>query len=239
MTSRPDRPANPRRRLRLVLLLAGLLPALLLAAYALKVTLMLQGNASGRDAFDRGDYDAAAADFAGTRRLNWLEPWIAAFDEGTADHARERYDDAIASYEAALEDVPQRDECTVRINLALAHEAVGDAALASGATDAAVESFQAGIDVLAAGDCPTDSGRGEEQSADAAAVDKRLREKLAENQQPEEPQPQPDEQPQPDDPGKSDPRRDRLDEQNQRGLEQRHDDQNLYDDEDYSRPDAW
>lgn len=241
MNTRPDRPAHPRRRLRRVLLLAGLLPTLLLAAYALKVTLMLQANASGRDAFDRGDYDAAAADFAGTRRLNWFESWVAAFDAGTADHARERYDDAIASYEAALEDVPRREECTVRINLALAHEAVGDAAVASGATDDALASFQAGIDVLAAGTCPTDSGRGAGQSADAAAVDKRLREKLAQSQPPPEEQPeeQPEEPPQSEDPGESDPRRDRLDEQNDRGLEQRHEDQGLYQDDDYTRPDTW
>ncbi|WGX98244.1 hypothetical protein [Nocardioides sp. L-11A] len=240
MTTRPDRPAHPRRRLRRVLLLAGLLPTLLVAAYALKVGLMLQANASGRDAFDRGDHDAAAADFAGTRRLNWFESWIAAFDAGTADHARERYDDAIAAYGAALEDVPRRDECTVRINLALVHEAVGDAALAAGATEDARASFQEGIDVLAAGHCPTDAGRGEDQSSDAAAVDKRLREKLTQAEPPpEQPQQQPEEPPPSEDPGESDPRRDRLDEQNDRGLEQRHDDQGLYQDDDYTRPDTW
>lgn len=230
-----------RPRLRRILLLAGLLPALLLAAYALKVTLMLQANASGRDAFDRGDLDGAAAEFAGTRKLNWFESWVAAFDEGTADHAQGRYADAITSYEAALEDVPHRDECTVRINLALAHEAVGDAALEAGATEDALAAFQAGIDVLAAGDCPRDSGRGEDQSADADAVDKRLREKLEENEQPQDPgqQDPPEQQSPPQDPGESDPRRDRLQEQNDRGAEQRHEDQGLYEDEDYTRPDAW
>lgn len=240
MNTLPDRPAHPRRRLRRVLLLAGLLPTLVLVAYTLKVALMLQANASGRDAFDRGDHDAAAADFADTRRLNWFEPWVAAFDAGTAEHARERYDDAISAYETALEDVPHRDECTVRINLALAHEAVGDAALEAGAPEDARASFEAGIEVLAAGRCPTDAGRGEDQSADAAAVDKRLRDKLAQSQPPpEQPQQQPEEPPQSEDPGGSDPRRDRLDEQNDRGLEQRHQDEELYEDDDYTRPDTW
>lgn len=232
-----------RTRLRRTLLLAGLLPVLLLAAYALKVTLMLQANASGRDAFDRGDLDGAAAEFAGTRRLNWFESWVAAFDEGTAEHAQGAYDDAIDSYEAALADVPHRDECTVRINLALAHEAVGDAALEAGAGEEARTAYQHGIDVLAAGDCPQDSGRGAEQSADAGAVDERLRNKLEQNsdepqdsdQQPPEQQEQP-----PQDPGKpDDPRRDRLQEQNDRGADQRHEDQGLYDNDDYTRPDAW
>lgn len=232
---------NPRGRLRRVLLVAGLLPALLVALYALKVTLMLQANSAGRDAFDRGDLDGAAAEFAGTRRLNWFESWIAAFDEGAAQHAQGAYDDAIASYRAALEDVPHRDECTVRINLALAHEAVGDAAASAGASEDARAAYQAGIDVLAAGDCPQDSGRGKEQSADAGAVDQRLREKL--EQSPEQPQDPQDQQPppeqQPQDPGESDPRRDRLQEQNDRGADQRREDQDLYDDEDYTRPDAW
>ncbi|TNM40432.1 hypothetical protein FHP29_10280 [Nocardioides albidus] len=233
---------NPRGRLRRILLLAGLLPTLLLAAYVLKVTLMLNANASGRDAFDRGDLDGAAAEFADTRRLNWLEPWVAAFDEGAADHAQGEYDDAIASYEAALEDVPQRDECTVRINLALAHEAVGDAALASGALEDALASFKAGLDALAGGDCPEDAGRGKEQTEDAAAVERRLSEKLEQNQEPppdpgEEPPPEQESPPQ--EPGESDPRRDRLQEQNDRGADQRHDDQGLYEDEDYTRPDTW
>lgn len=233
---------NPRRRLRLVLLLAGLVPVLLVAAYALKVTLMLQANGSGRDAFDRGDLDGAASDFAGTRKLNWFESWVAAFDEGTAEHAQGKYAEAIAAYQAALEDVPHREECTVRINLALAHEAVGDAAAESGASEDARKAYQAGIDVLAAGKCPQDSGRGKEQSADAGAVDERLRQKLEQSQQqePQDPQGQqpPQEQP-PGDPGESDPRRDRLQEQNDRGADQRHEDQDLYDDEDYTKPDAW
>ena len=46
-----------RGRLRLTLMVAGVLPALLVLAFALKVALMLQGNAAGRDAFDRGDYE--------------------------------------------------------------------------------------------------------------------------------------------------------------------------------------
>jgi len=233
---------DPRGRIRLVLLLAGLVPALMVAAYAVKVGLMLQANASGRDAFDRGDLDGAAAEFAGTRRLNWLEPWIAPFDEGAAEHAQGEYADAITAYQAALEDVPRRDECTVRINLALAHEAVGDAAVESGASDEARSAYQAGIEVLAAGECPQDSGRGKEQTEDAGAVDERLRAKLEQNpeepQQPEDQQP-PEQQQDPQDPGDSDPRRDRLQEQNDRGADQRHEDQGLYDDEDYTRPDAW
>ena len=177
MNRRTPRP-NPRARLRRALLVGGLLPALLVLGYAVKVGLMLQHEAAGREAFELGNYDGAAAEFFENRDLNWFQPWIAPFDEGTGHHGDGLYDKAIAAYEVALEDVPQRDECTVRINLALAHEAVGDQRQADQDLDGAIESWQAGIDVLAAGDCPTDSGRGQEQTGDAATLDGRLRDKF-------------------------------------------------------------
>lgn len=231
------RPPHPRARLRRVLLLAGLLPALLVAAYAVKVGLMLHDNAAGRDAFVRGDTDGAAAEFAGTRSLNWFEPWIAPFDEGASWHVEGDYAAAVASYLTALEHVPRREECTVRINLALAYEAIGDEAQQSGAASRAAEAWQAGIDALAAGKCPTEAGRGAEQQADAGAVDERLRAKLKQNQQ--QPQPEPQQQPEDKPKDQPDPKRERLQDNNQRGLGQRHEDQDLYQDDDVTKPDTW
>lgn len=240
MSSRAPRPANPRRQLRIRLMLLGVLPLILLAAYSLKVGLMLHHNAAGRDAFDRGDYDGAAAEFTDTRSLNWFESWVAPFDDGASEHAQEKYDEAIASYTVALRSVPHRDECTVRINLSLAHEAVGDAALKNGALEDAKSAFNAGIKALADGKCPTDSGRGKKQTDDAAAVDRRLHNKIKDNESDPQPDDQqdPEKKPPPQD-GQSDPRRQRLDEQNKRGQEQRHEDQDLYKDNDYSLPDTW
>ena len=231
-----------RRHLRRTLFLAGILPTLLVLAFALKVALMLQDNADGRDAFDRGDYDGAQAAFADTRSLNWMESWVAPFDEGTAHHAEGQYDAAIPDYEAALEDVPEREECTVRINLALAHEAVGDLQAEQMDNEAAIDSWQAGVDVLAEGGCPDQSGRGEEQTEDAETLDERLRQKIQqqEQQQPQEqPQPPEEEQPEGEQEGQEDPRQERLERNNERGLEQRREDQELYEDGNYSRPYNW
>ncbi len=237
---------NPRARLRLALLVAGALPALLVLGYLVKVGLMLQHNAAGRDAFERGDHAGAAAEFFETRDLNWFESWIAPFDEGASHHADGSYDDAIAAYEKALESVPEREECTVRINLALAHEGVGDRQQAEQDLDGAIASWQEGIDVLAAGECPTSSGRGQEQTDDAAAVDERLRNKLQQaqdQQQQQDPQQQPQQPPQEpgDQPGTEgeDPRQERLERNNERGRDQRSEEQDLYDDEDYTRPETW
>lgn len=235
---------NPRARLRRALLVGGLLPALLVLGYVVKVGLMLQHNAAGRDAFELGDYDGSAAEFFETRDLNWFEPWIAPFDEGTGYHGDGLYDRAIDAYEDALEDVPQGDECTVRINLALAHEAVGDQRQTDEDLDGAIESWQAGIDVLAAGACPTDSGRGQEQSDDAAEVDRRLRDKVQQGKQQQDQEAPPQQQSQqpeggqPDDQGE-DPREQRLERNNEQGRDRRNDEQRLYDDQDYTRPESW
>lgn len=232
---------HPRRRLRRFLLLAGVLPALLVLAWSLKVGLTLHNNAGGREAFDRGDYNTAVAEFTDNQRLNWFESWIASFNEGATLHADGAWPDAITAYETALEDVPRRDECTVRINLALVHEAVGDALQEKRDTDGAIVEWQAGIDVLAIGKCPTDAGRGKDQTEDAATLDERLRDKVQQNQ-PEQQQPPPSD-PGDDsgeaDEGQQDPRQERLERNNEQGLEQRREDQELYDNDDYSRPNSW
>lgn len=231
---------NPNRQRRRVLLLAGILPALLVLALTGKVALMLHNNAEGRDAFDGDDYDTAISEFTGNQRLNWFERWVTAFNEGASLHADGAWPDAITAYEKALEDVPRRDECTVRINLALVHEAVGDALQEDGDTDEAIIAWQAGVDVLAAGDCPSDAGRGEKQTDDAAALDERLRNKVEQNQ-PQDPTPQTPQNPDGEDgkdDGPKDPRQERLERNNQDGLEQRREDQELYDD-DYARPNSW
>ena len=234
MTARP--------RLRRVLLLSGIVPALLVVAFLVKVLLMLHDNAAGRDAFDRGDHDGAQASFAENRTLNLLEQWVAPFDEGTAHHAEAEYDAAIADYRAALEDVPLREECTVRINLALAHESVGDARAEQQDREGAVDAWQAGVDVLAEGGCPEESGRGEEQTRDSQAVDERLRQKIEQQEQEQQQQPPPPQPPPPrggDGEGQQDPRQQELERNNERGQDQRHEDQELYDDRDYSRPYSW
>lgn len=172
-----------RARLRMVLVLAGLLPLLVALAFALKVLTMLSHDRDGRDGFAGGEYVSAADEFAANDSLNWFEPWISAFDEGAARHADGDYDGALARYATALEDVPEREECTVRINAALAHESLGDAAAEDGDGEEATAQWQAGIDTLSEGGCPTDAGRGQDQTDDAAAVDQRLRQKLQQQQQ--------------------------------------------------------
>lgn len=164
-----------RRRLRSILLLAGILPALLAFVVLMKVAVMMGHDRNGRGDFADGDLAAAADHFAANHSWNWFEPWVAPFDQGAARHAAGEYDDAIGHYEEALESVPRIEECRVRINIALAHEALGDEIVERGvAPEQAFEKFQDGIAVLTEGDCPDDAGT-ETQAEDATSVVDRLR----------------------------------------------------------------
>ncbi|QIX26243.1 hypothetical protein ncot_06215 [Nocardioides sp. JQ2195] len=183
LTTNPD-----RRRWRNRLFLVGLLPLLLSLLFFGKVALMLDAHASGEDAYGSDSFGRAADEFARNQRLNVIEPWIASFNEGTADHQDEKYDDALDRYDAALADVPDDRECVVRTNMALAHEAIGDRALEEEQKPDAVAAWQDGIAVMAEADCPTDAAGGDEQTEKAAAVDARLRQKLEEQHAPEKKQ---------------------------------------------------
>ncbi len=110
----------------------------------------------------------------------------------------------------------------MRINIALADETLGDTALENGDADEATAWWQAGIDALAEGGCPTDSGRGQDQTEDAAAVDQRLRDKLQQQQQQQQ---QDEQQQQQDDEQTPEERREqRQQERKEKRLEERNDD---------------
>lgn len=232
--------AGGRSRLRRRLLLAGLAPALVGVLFAGKLTLMLEGNQAGRTAYQEQDFEVARDAFAGNDRLNLFEPWVARFNEGDARNRALDLPGAIARFEAALTDVPHEHECTVRINLALTHEAVGDAAAAgtpaggngpavAGDRAAAIESWQAGRDALAAGQCSTDSGGGPEQTTIAKTVDDRLRDKIEQDPPPEQPpdEPPPPDQPPPPPPDEQDDRVQELEQRNGDGEEYRDEVQDL------------
>jgi hypothetical protein len=205
---------------RRILYLAGLLPLLLALLFSAKVALMLSHDGHGRSSFDDTRYDDAAAQFSDNRSLNVFESWVAAFDEGAARFANGDDEGAVSAYQAALEDVPAEDECTVRINLALADEAIGDAKIKVPDRDAAIAAWQAGVKALEDGDCPTHSGRGADQTADAKAVDERLKQKI-DQQQSQRPDQQPqhqDQQHQQDQQNDDRDREQRLQQRNQKGL---------------------
>ncbi|MCL2542679.1 MAG: hypothetical protein FWE71_09525 [Nocardioidaceae bacterium] len=173
-----------RRRIRTILLVVGVLPAIAAVLFAAMVARMLLVQHSGDSAYDDGHFLDAAGHYRSAGHLDPFENWIAAFDAGAARHADGQYAVAVRAYQAALAfGVPHRDSCTVRINLSLADEAIGDKAEKAGHANAADDAYQAGITALEDGRCPTDSGHGPHQTKDAKRVDKRLHDKIKHNQQ--------------------------------------------------------
>jgi len=228
-----------RPRLRTALVLAGILPTLVALAFAAKVVTMLSHDRDGRGQFDGTDFVAAADEFDANDTLNWFEPWISAFDEGAARHADGDLEGALERYTTALEDVPVEEECTVRINAALAHETLGDTAAEDDDPDEAAAQWQAGIETLAEGGCPTDSGRGEDQTEDAAAVDQRLRNKLQQQQQQQDDQQDQQDQQQTEQEQQEQRERERkdreLEERNDDAIEEKEDYEESNRDRDYSQ----
>lgn len=213
-----------RRRLRRALWRAGIVPGVLALVVLGKVLVMMSHDEEGRAAFADTRFDRAAEEFAENRSWNWFEPWVAPFDEGAARHANEQYDVALDHYQTALETVPESEECTVRINLALVHETLGDRAATTSPPNRneATAQWRAGIQALAEGDCPRASGRGPEQTEDAAEVDRRLRQKLQQQRQQQQDDQQQPPQPPPD---QQTPQEEELEERNEEGREDRRDQQ--------------
>lgn len=184
------RPENPRAGRRRVLYLAGLLPLLVALAFTFKVMTMRHHDGDGSSAWHAGNGAKALEEYSANQSVNLLQPWLAPFDSGDAAFRLGDYPRARGLFTDALGSVPHKQECTVRINLALTDEAIGDAASKAGRPDDATDAWQDGVTALDQGDCPTHAGLGKKQSQDAAAVRARLEQKL-------NPPPQPPQQQQP------------------------------------------
>jgi len=184
-------------------------------------------DSAGQDAWDQRQGAAALEQYAANRSVNVMERWLAPYDAGDAAFLLTDYPRAITYYTEALDTVPHEHECTVRINLALADEKIGDAASSAGDRDGAEAAWKDGIATLDGGKCPTDAGQGERQSKDAATVKKRLEDKL--KTPPQQSQQQQDQQ----QPQQSPEEKDKLKKLDKNNDEGRNDRDQSQDDDDY------
>jgi tetratricopeptide (TPR) repeat protein len=226
---------TPREQVRRALLLAGILPVVLGLAFLAKVMLMGHHDRGGSDAWDARDAATAMEHYSANRDLNFLQPWIAHFDAGNAAFLLGENARAIAYYRDALERVPEEHECTVRINMSLTQEAIGDRARDTGDQPGAKAAYEAALITLREGDCPTDAGQGPEQSQQGESVEERLKEKLVPKIpiRPDEQDEQPEQQ------QKQDEKEDKLDQRNGAGEEYRRDDEDLDDYGGFSDEPQW
>jgi len=234
-------PTNPRAARRRLLYLIGLVPLLVALAFTVKVTTMRHHDGAGLGAWKSGNGAKALEQYSANKSLNLLQPWLAPFDAGDAAFLLGDYPRARKLFFAALDSVPHKQECTVRINLALTDEAIGDAASEAGSLDDAKDAWQAGIDALDGGDCPQHAGLGERQSQDATRVRQRLEQKLKQPpQQQQQSQQDPQKQPKNDGSGSEKSNKEKeLDKRNRSGSQDRSKAQDLDDYDDFHGEYAW
>lgn len=199
------------------LFIIGILPIIVALLFITKVGLMLNAQADGDSAYDEEKFAAAGEKFEGNTSLNFLESWIAPYNHGTALYRNADPEGAIKKFKTALADVPEKKECMVRVNIALSHEVIGDGVAETG-REVAVESWQAGRDVLAEGDCP-------DNHENSRVVDERLKEKIEQKQDEQEPEEEPDEK----DKEEQEKKKKELEERNQQGRAERKENQNYED----------
>lgn len=212
-----------RRRRRLALAFAPI--AVLLLAFASKVTLMLGNNAAGQDAYDQSRFPDAAQAFGRNRTLDALEDWVASYNRGTALLQQGRATEARVDLERALERAPEERDCMVRINLVAAMDAQAGDLLAAQRAAEARDLYAEALDVLAAGSCGQvdsgDSDRDESERQAAEEAKERLEEKQQEaDSKADQPGPEPTpsgEPPASADPSDAEGKRQRLEERNREG----------------------
>ena len=167
---RPDSTApSRRRRLRKFLFVVALVPSILLLLLSARIVLLLLHEQKALQAYEDGDFEVAGKYFAYNQVLNPIEPWLAPFGEGDALYRLDELEPAVAAFERSLRVVPEEHECLVRVNLALTHEAIGDAAIEEGNAQEGREAYLDGL--VALGEC-VELARAE------AEVDPRLAEEL-------------------------------------------------------------
>lgn len=150
---------NPRIQRRNQLLALGAIPAVVALLLLLDVVLQLQANHEGRSAYHDKAYADAEQAFLDASGVGLPEGWVAPFNAGAAAYQDGQYADAAGHFEAALDDVPDDRECTVRVNLALSHEALGDQLRKQGKPQQSLEQFHVGRTALDAGGCADGEGQ--------------------------------------------------------------------------------
>jgi len=160
---------NPRIARRNQLFVLGVVPALVVLLLAIDVGVQLKANHDGRAAYDNKAFADAEEAFLDAAGVELPEGWVKPFNAGAAAYQDGQYADARSHFESALDKAPDDRECTVRVNLALTHEALGDELRRRGNRRQSLEKFGDGRTVLESGGCAEDDGE---------PVDRRLAAKI-------------------------------------------------------------
>ncbi len=215
--------SNRRRRSIRRWIAIGTLPLTLAALlFVGKILSMYAFAHQSITAYVADDYAGSEASARGQEFLNWFEPFKAPFNVGTALAGAEKLPDARAKLEESLDLATGLEVCTVRINLALVLERMGDAARAEGDGSGAAEFYGEALTVTTEMPEECNSDEAQEQSSDPDRDMQQGREdledRLKQKQQNEQPPPeeQQEQEPQP-----SEEKLDELEEKLEQGTQER------------------
>lgn len=221
--------ASNRRRRRIRRWIAiGTLPLTLAALlFVGKILSMYAFAHQSITAYVADDYAGSEASARGQEFLNWFEPFKAPFNVGTALAGAEKLPDARAKLEESLDLATGLEVCTVRINLALVLERMGDAARAEGDGAGAAEFYGDALTITTEMPEECNSDEAQEQSSDPDRDMQQSREdledRLKQKQQNEQPPP---EEEQEQEPQPSDEKLEELEDKLEQGTQERDQQQN-------------
>ena len=174
------------------------------------------------------DYAGAESAARGQEFLNWFEPYKAPFNVGTALAGSEKLPESRAKFEESLSLATGLEVCSVRINLAIVIERMGDAARSDGDGVGAAQLYGEALTVTTEMPEECNSEEAQEQSSDPDRdmqqsredLEDRLKQKQQQEEQtpPEQPQ-EPEEQQQQEQP--SDEKIEDLQKQLEQGTQER------------------
>ncbi|MFJ4015070.1 hypothetical protein [Microbacterium sp. NPDC090014] len=216
--------ASNRRRRRIRRWIAiGTLPLTLAALlFVGKILSMYAFAHQSITAYVADDYAGSEASARGQEFLNWFEPFKAPFNVGTALAGAEKLPDARAKLEESLDLATGLEVCTVRINLALVLERMGDAARAEGDGAGAAEFYGEALTITTEMPEECNSDEAQEQSSepdrDMQQSREDLEDRLKQKQQNEQPPP---EEEQEQEPQPSDEKLEELEDKLEQGTQER------------------
>lgn len=120
------KPTPPRVKRRRRLLWWTALPGLLLFLLGVHLAALNSNFADAMAHYEADEAARAYLEFGDMRSPNFVDPWKAHFNTGTAAYANDSHFAAASSLEKALESVPAEHRCDVQTNLSLTYEALGD-----------------------------------------------------------------------------------------------------------------
>ena len=144
-------------------IIASVYVLVLLVSFKLAFTYLY--NESIIDDYEENDY---SSDVDPLLFANWIQPYLAHYNMGNIHYQNKDYQSAIEEYNQALEEIPSKEqECSVRINLALAMIAtLGEDYDSEENVEASIEKLTEARNVLLQDGCATENGDGHSETAE-------------------------------------------------------------------------